>query len=133
MHLDLADYLVIGAFVIALVGLVSWVVTYAVTTRGDWRLTREGRHLMAFRTSLALFMAMGIANNVWLSYPGRDLIRVTIVSLFAVSVLDGLRVLLIAQAHRRGQRRVHRVVQLHTTVPEEGGTGEHPAGDVLKP
>jgi heme exporter protein D len=105
-HLHSADYLVIGAFTVALLGLLSWVIIYAWSTRGDWRLTREGRHLMAFRTSLSAFMAMGIANNVWQHYPGRDAIRVAIVTLFAASVVDGLRVLLLAQRERRRDRLV---------------------------
>jgi len=130
-HLDTADWLVTGAFAVAFFGLFAWVILYAVSTRGDWRLTREGRHLMAFRTSLVLFMGMGVANNVWLTYPGRDEVRITVVTLFACSVLDGLRVLRLAQAARR-ERAVYRLAGL--TVGEEDRAGEHqPRTDVLGP
>lgn len=129
-HLNAADYLVIGAFAIAFFGLLAWVITYAVSTRGDWRLTREGRHLMAFRASLVLFMGMGVTNSIWMSYPGRDMVRVFVVTLFACSVLDGLRVLYIAQASRR-KDTLHRLASL-APVGEEHGAGEHQAGaDVL--
>src|ERR1700745_2166603 len=121
-HLDAADYLVIGAFAIAFFGLLAWVVLYAVSTRGDWRLTREGRHLMAFRASLVVFMGMGVANNIWPVYPGRDAVRISIVTLFACSVLDGLRVLRIAQTGRR-ERAADRLP--HLPVGEEDRAGEH--------
>lgn len=111
-HLDAADYVVISAFGIAFIGLVLWVVTYAVSTRGDWRRTPEGRHLMAFRGSLVLFMAMGVINSIWSHYPGRDLARVTVVPLFALSVLDGLRILRAAQLEGRARR----IAQLHSGV-----------------
>lgn len=132
-HLDVADYLVIGAFAIAFFSLLAWVMIYAFSTRGDWRLTREGRHLMAFRTSLVLFMAMGVANNIWTIYPGRDEVRVTVVSMFAVSVVDGLRVLIIAQRIRRHQRRVDSLVKLSRGLANERGGLEDPTDDVLRP
>lgn len=128
-HLDAADYVVIGAFFIAFFALLAWVVIYAVTTRGDWRLTREGRHLMAFRGSLVLFMAMGVVNGLWTSYPCRDIVRVAVVSMFAVSVLDGVRVLILAQTARR-KASMDRIVQLHAGVTDEGGGSEVPAVQV---
>ena len=128
-HLTAADYLVIGAFAIASLGLLAWVTIYAWTTRGDWMLTREGRHLMTFRSSLLLFMISGVANNLWRSYPGRDEIRVAVVSLFALSVLDAIRVLVIAQASRR-ERAVDRLAGI--AVHEEDRAGEHqPRTDVF--
>lgn len=110
MHLHVADYFVIGAFAIAFFGLLAWVIIYAVSTRGDWRRTREGRHLMAFRTSLVLFMAMGVVNNVWDDYPGRDVARIAVVTMFACSVLDGLRVLRLAQTERRERAAKHTII-----------------------
>jgi len=138
-HLDAADYVVIGAFAVAFIGLLTWVVTYAVSTRGDWLRTREGRHLMSFRTSLVLFMALAIVNNVWQHYPGRDVARCIIVPLFAASVIDGLRVLRIAQ--REGYTRRHAQRVLHSAedvgidglFAEEDRTGERAATDVLRP
>jgi hypothetical protein len=121
-HLGPADFVVIGAFAVAFLGLLTWVITYAVSSRGDWRLTREGRHLMTFRASLVLLMAIGTINSVWTSYPGRDVIRCVVMPLFAVSVLDGLRILLLAQREGRIQRLArlqggaHRVMQLDRTT-----------------
>lgn len=124
-HLDIADYVVIGAFGIAFFGLLAWVFTYAWSTRGDWRLTREGRHMMVFRTSLVLFMAMGVANNIWLNYPGRDVVRCIVVPLFACSVVDGVRVLVLAQRNR------HRVVQDRVgLIPQVDGPGDSVPGQI---
>lgn len=122
-HLGAADYVVIGSFAVAFLGLLTWVIGYAVSTRGDWLRTREGRHLMAFRTSLVLFMAMGITNSVWQHYPGRDLIRCIVVPLFAASVIDGIRVLRIAQ--REGRSRRHGIRQAVVyDLPERVGSPE---------
>jgi hypothetical protein len=123
-HLNVADYVVIGEFGIAFFALLTWVVTYAVLTRGNWRRTPEGRHLMAFRSSLVAFMAMGALNNVVLHYPGRDFVRIAVIGAFALSVMDGLRVLVLAQ------RQPDSVQQLAGKVPEEDGPGKHAARDV---
>lgn len=131
-HPDAADFIVIGAFAIAFLGLAAWVVLYAIWTRGDWRLTREGRHLMAFRASLVLFMGMAVVNNIWPAYPGRDEVRLSVVTLFACSVLDGLRVLWLAQGDRR-QRARHRIAGGYPTS-EEDRAGEHqPEPDIFGP
>lgn len=111
-HLTSADYLVIGAFGVAFVGLAAWVITYAVSTRGDWMRTREGRHLMTFRASLLAFMAMGALNNIFPAYPGRDAVRVGVVGSFAVSVMYGLHVLLVAQREGRA-RRAAEAAEIH--------------------
>lgn len=126
-HLDMADWVVIGSFIIAFFGLFAWVILYAVSTRGDWRLTREGRHLMVFRGSLVLFMAMAVVNNVWHTYPGRDEVRVSVVALFACSVLDGLRVLRLAQRAR------HRLTNGHPAAEEDRAGQHRPQPDVLGP
>jgi hypothetical protein len=107
-HLSFADWIVVGEFGVALFGLVYFCVRYAISTGGDWRRTAEGRHLMLFRGSLALFMLMGVANNVWPAYPGRDAIRVLIIGVFALAVVHGDALLERAQAARRRLLRFRR-------------------------
>jgi hypothetical protein len=138
-HLDAADYVVISAFAVAFIGLLVWVITYATWTRGDWRRTREGRHMMAFRTSLVLFMALGVTDNIWSHYPGRDVLRCIVVPLFAASVLDGLRVLVSAQLERERSRTGEGVpdggqdVGVDRPVAEEHRAGKRLTSDVLRP
>lgn len=121
MHLSPADYLVIGSFAIAFFGLLAWVIGYAVSTRGHWVRTREGRHLMMFRSSLVVFMGIGVINNIFGNYPGRDPIRVIVVSLFAFSVIDGLRTLIIAQREGRALRREQNLERLHSLAARHMG------------
>lgn len=129
-HLDSADYAVIGAFATAFIGLLVWVVTYATMTRGDWRLTREGRHLMAFRGSLLAFMALAVVNNIWTIYPGRDAVRVVVSATFAISVLDGVRVLVLAQVARR-ERVTDRLAGVLPAAEEDRAGEYQPRPDVL--
>jgi hypothetical protein len=103
--LDTADYVVIGEFCIALLGLLYFVVRYAVSTGGDWLRTAEGRHLMFFRGSLAAWAILGVINNFWLAYPGRDAVRIVIVGLFSLATLHGDALLERAQAARRRRQR----------------------------
>jgi hypothetical protein len=96
-----ADWIVAGGAAVAFVGLVYFVVRYAVSTEGDWRLTPAGRHLMFFRGSLAAFMAMVAIHNLATDYPGRDVVRVIVVCAFALATLQGDRLLEKAQkAHK---------------------------------
>jgi hypothetical protein len=104
-HLDVADYIVIVEFAVAVLGLLYFVIRYAVSTGGDWVRTAEGRHLMTFRGSLAAWAILGVINNFWLSYPGRDAIRVVIVGLFSLATLHGDALLERAQAARRRRQR----------------------------
>lgn len=147
-HLGVADWIVIAGFFTALLGLIAWVVFYAVWTHGDWRRTREGRHLMTFRSTLAVFMAMGVVNNLVTSYPGRDIVRSIVVTSFALAVIQGFRTLVLAQREGRELRRrtviaLERVglkgvsdgredIGTDRDVPEVDGTGKHAAPDVVR-
>lgn len=141
-HLDVADWIVVGAFFVALLGLIAWVISYAVWTHGDWRHSREGRHLMTFRSTLAVFMAMGVTNSIWTSYPGRDIVRSIVVPAFALAVLQGFRTLYLAQREGRELRRLARLegrlysvqdVLTDLGIPEVHSAPEHAALDVLRP
>ena len=99
--MTLADWVVAGMAAVAFGGLVYFVVRYAVSTEGDWRKTAAGRHLMFFRGSLAVFMAMVAVHNFVEDYPGRDAVRIVVVGAFALATLQGDRLLESAQrAHK---------------------------------
>lgn len=101
IRLTAADWIVIGEFLVALFGLVYFVIRFAVSTEGHWRRTPAGRHLMFFRGSLAAFMTMGVVNNFWLDYPGRDGVRVVVIGVFMLATLHGDLLLEREQATRR--------------------------------
>jgi hypothetical protein len=99
--MNTADWIVAGESAVAFSGLVYFCIRYAVSTEGDWRKTPAGRHLMFFRGSLALFMAMVAAHNFLPDYPGRDAVRVLVVGGFLLATLQGDRLLEQAQrAHK---------------------------------
>lgn len=104
-----ADWIVAGESTVAFGGLVYFVVRYAVSTGGDWRRTPAGRHLMFFRASLAVFMAMAAAHNFVPAYPGRDAVRVLVIGAFTLATLQGDRLLEVSQrAHKAALRAAAR-------------------------
>jgi hypothetical protein len=100
-HLDVADWIVIVEFAVAFFGLLYFVIRYALSTESDWRKSAAGRHMMLFRSSLCAFMAMGAAHNFLTEYPGRDFVRITVIGVFAASVIQGDRLLTRAQNDHR--------------------------------
>lgn len=102
---NVADWLVVAEFAVALLGLIAFVVGYVGSSHGQWARSPEGRHLVNFRSSLAVFMIMAIINSLWHSYPGRDLVRVAIVGWFASAVVQGTWLLYRAQVSRRQAAR----------------------------
>lgn len=102
---NVADWLVVAEFSVALLGLIVFVVGYVGSSHGQWARSPEGRHLVNFRSSLAVFMTMAIANNLWPNYPGRDVLRVLVIGWFAGAVLQGTALMLRAQAERRQAAR----------------------------
>jgi hypothetical protein len=107
-RLSAADLIVIVEFFVALLGLLYFVIRYAVSTEGGWRRTAEGRHLMFFRGSLAAWALMGVVHNLVPDYPGKDAVRVTVVGLFALATVHGDALLERAQAARRRRDRARR-------------------------
>jgi len=124
-QLNWADWEVTGAFALAFFGLLTWVIGYAWSTGGEWARTAIGRDQMWLRVSLVVFMAMAVPNSIWAHYPGRDEIRVVVVTTFAMAVVNGCRVLLRAQLARL-QRRRDSLVQANVGGQVDGG-GEEPA------
>lgn len=57
----LGDLLVIYSATV----LISSPLLYAWWSRNDWRLTRGGRHLMAYMGGLAVVMVFAFANLFW--------------------------------------------------------------------
>lgn len=104
-HVGVADWIVVGEFAIAVGGLVAFVGGYVASSRGGWRFTAEGRHMVNFRGSLAVFMLMGLLHNLFQSYPGRDAVRVAVIGWFALAVLQGCHLLYRAQRRRRLELR----------------------------
>lgn len=100
------DWVVASFAATGFVGLVYFCVRYAVSTEGDWIKTAAGRHLMFFRGSLALFMAMVAVHNFVPAYPGRDAVRILVVGAFALATVQGDRLLEVTQkAHKAALRR----------------------------
>ncbi|KXK63341.1 hypothetical protein AWW66_03240 [Micromonospora rosaria] len=61
--------------VLAAIGALAcayFVLTYQVTTGGDWRRSAAGRHLMQFTACLGILMGLIVAARLWPDYPGRD-------------------------------------------------------------
>lgn len=103
-----ADWIVAAESAVAFGGLVYFCVRYAVSTEGDWRKTPAGRHLMFFRGSLALFMAMVAAHNFLPAYFGRDAVRVLVVGAFTLATLQGDRLLEVAQRTHKATLKARR-------------------------
>jgi hypothetical protein len=78
-HVTIADWIVAGEFFVGLLALVYFVVGYIASSRGRALRSPEGLHMVSFRGSLALFMALGAINNLVEDYPGRDTLRVVII------------------------------------------------------
>ena len=119
-HLSAADYVVIGEFAVALLGLFYFVIRYAISTEGEWSNSPEGRHLMFFRGSLAAFMVMAIVHSIWRDYPGRDAVRVVVVGTFALAVLHGDMLM------ERAQRARRRLLRLAARRDSEAGKQRRP-------
>lgn len=100
-----ADWVVASLAAVAFLGLVYFVVRYAVSTEGDWRRTAAGRHMMFFRGSLAVFMAMAAVHGFVPDYPGRDIVRIVVVASFALAALQGDLLLETSQRARRAALR----------------------------
>lgn len=100
-HVSAVDWVVATEFFVALLALIHFVIGYIVSSRGRALRTPEGRHLVSFRGSLAIFMAMGAVHNLIDPYPGRDAVRVTVIGLFALTAIWGNVLMMRAQHARR--------------------------------
>jgi hypothetical protein len=104
-HVGIADWVVAGEFFVALLALIYFVVGYIASSRGRAFRSPEGRHLLSFRGSLAVFMAIGVINNLSHDYPGRDALRIVVIGWFALSAIQGVTLMTRAQNARRRARQ----------------------------
>ena len=103
--MSFADWWVVGAFLVALCSLITFVVFYLVSSHGQALRSAEGRHLVSFRTSLAAFMVMAIVHSFLREYDGRDVVRIVITSSFALAGVQGAVLVVRAQLARRRSAR----------------------------
>lgn len=95
----------IGTVLALLGGVASWyfVAAYWWSTRGDWRRTAAGRHIMLITANLGLLMSLIVAARVWPDYPGRQ--AITAAAFAALVAQIGWRIVLMHRAQRTDARR----------------------------
>lgn len=103
-----------GEFAVALVALIYFVIGYVASSRGRALRSPEGRHMLNFRGSLAVFMAMGLVHNLVADYALRDAVRVAVIGWFAYAAVAGDVQMTRAQRERR---RVRDAAQAPTRTP----------------
>lgn len=62
---------------LTLVGAIAawyFVIAYWAFTRGDWRRTPSGWHIMLLTTDVAALLTLILAARLWPTYPGRPVI-----------------------------------------------------------
>jgi hypothetical protein len=116
-HVHIADLIVVGEFLVFLAALALFVVYYVVSSRGEWRRSPEGRHLVSFRSSLVLFGSMGVVHNLVPPYPGEDVVRCTVVGLTALCAVHGA--VLVVRAQVANRRRLAGL-EPHFRQPRQG-------------
>lgn len=102
--MKIADWIVVGEFLLALASLIVFTVGYISSTRGQALRSPEGRDMLNFRGSLATFMIMAIVHAFIHEYPGRDLVRILVIGWFALAAVQGSLLLYRAQRDHRRQR-----------------------------
>lgn len=80
------------------------VLTYHFMTRGAWRRTREGRHVMTFGVIFVWVSGLILANLLFGRYPGRYVIGVISYSSFVL--IGAQRLVMIVRAQREKRRRM---------------------------
>lgn len=91
----------VGEYAIAFLALAFFVVGYIASSRGRALRTPEGRHLVHFQGSLAVWMAVGVVHNVVGDYPGRDWVRNAVIGWFMLAAIGGSLLMVRAQRRRR--------------------------------
>jgi len=82
-----------------------FVAAYQWETRGSWRKTAGGKHVMGFTAVLGAFFGLVFAARVWPSYPGRDWISLVVFAAAVWQVLWRNVLLYVAQHPQRQSRR----------------------------
>lgn len=106
--MGISDWVAVAEYGIAFLALVTFVAGYLASSHGRALRTREGRHLLHFRASLALWMALGVVNNIVGDYPARDWVRNLVIGWFVFAALGGNVLMFRAQAANRRHRREER-------------------------
>lgn len=104
--MNAADWIVVVEFLLALAALIVFTIGYISSSHGQALRSPEGRHMINFRGSLAIFMIMAIVHAFIPAYPGRDVVRVVIIGWFAVAAVQGSILMARAQLARRRQKSV---------------------------
>lgn len=87
---------------IAFLASAAFVVRFHVTTGGDWRRTRMGRHVMAFMAVICGLLAFTVARVLFGDYPGRQVLLAAGFVLFAAVLVQ--RVVLLEREQRPTRR-----------------------------
>jgi hypothetical protein len=98
---SIADIIAVAEYAVAFLALTFFVIGYISSTRGRALRTAEGRHMLHFRGSLALWMVLGVVNNLAGDYPGRDWVRNAVIGWFMLAALGGDLLMVRAQLARR--------------------------------
>lgn len=80
------DWVITTATAAGALGAWYFVVAYWVLTRGTWRRTGVGNHLMGFTGNLAMLLTLILVNRVLGLYPGRRAITAALFLTFVVQI-----------------------------------------------
>lgn len=69
-----------GNILSALGALACWyfVAVYWWKTRGDWRHSWAGRHVMLLSANFAVLLTLIVMARLWPTYPGRSLVTIVV-------------------------------------------------------
>lgn len=113
-HVNVADWIVAGEFLLFLTALTVFVAYYTVSSHGQWRRSAEGRHMVQFRSALIAFGIMGVVHALVPAYPGRDVVRVAVIGAAALGAVRGATLVIRAQ---RAARRARTAPPAATRTP----------------
>lgn len=86
----------------------TFTVSYHFVSKGAWRKTSAGRHLMSMGVSLSVIGAQIILNILFGNYPGKFVIGVVLYSTMVIVGVQRLVLLLRAYRERLQQERAER-------------------------
>lgn len=106
-----ANWIIVVEFGVFMLALIGFVIGYTLSSRGRWADSAEGRHLVSFRSALALWGLMGVVHGLTPDYAGQDLVRVTVVGLVSLTALHGCYIMARAQLATRRRIAARRAQQ----------------------
>ncbi len=96
------------ALVLLAIGATGYPIYYHLATRGDWRRSAMGRHLMGYTATAALLADAGIVRVFFSGLPGQELIRVGAIVLAVFFVWQRWYITVRAQRQREPERTLLR-------------------------